>query len=938
MNDNKIKKIISILVKNKENVHEGYRLWVRRGKEYPKTQEELIAFLCEIFEAEEKAIERERNRPYVTNDYENGVRGFAIALMAGLLGNYGTVDEMRSYVQLLGLRHMAYAFYHMLNTNYKDTYVITLPIENDITCKKALYSGLVTFYNAFYGSFSDNEEAICLLCKYYPKGDDSWLKREEVISALLSHITNAGTPNDFGYAFHGIEQIQTYISDLPNGLIRELIEQYALYDVLNQKVYRHQIFAIIDGSSMETEEKRLLKFFYLDSLLLANAFNTAWIDKETANNNRVEVYYNLYDVKLDKRQIQVLNEPNAFWDNQNRKCRYFWVKGRRVAGMSIKGKMIVLFAGKSKEKFPFVYNDWELEEFSSKKIRELITQMLLDKKTLSVQETFETEDNSMSFSLLYMDNYRGMQKRILDFDHKYTFNPDKGTLKRNKEERIPGLHFYGKAVYSLSCIVGKNGTGKTSIIDFLRDTFYEILKILEDFNEPCEDGYIGPDFFEKYDILDKESIFLVVFRVGKKDYFLRNTNDDDINVDGLLPYRKEVYRNLKLCKVAYFSQQMRADQIIGFENGIRPGKERKQGIAKTLEGLGQCDYSEIRSFVRKKNAYAGLHNWKGEILEGTGQIINRELCYLFSLLRNVGIDIICECLCVLPEKELVIYNLDTGKPLEEFLLKDCRDTALIKKIEKKYARMPNVEIGYFSSGQYAKLMFLAKLHWILAGYNKDGKYYEELFGRISFSREEALQKKESALIFIDEGELYYHPEWQRRFLKNILDMLNLCREEGKLQIVFSTNSPFVISDVLKEDVQYLSDKETDFGNTLGQNIHKLLKNNFFMDYTIGEYSRELIETLILLLSKKEKNDIKNTKGNYIRFADTQNKYELYEMMVFLIQQLGEPVYREKLETMLEQRIASDQTLRETKIQKLERQIADLEKEKERLRRVENGKD
>lgn len=77
---------------------------------------------------------------------------------------------------------MAYAIYYLLDTNSVDAQ----NIQNDLRYKKSLYKGLVAFYAAFYGNFADNEEAICLLCKYYPKDEDSWLEREEVSVSLQS--------------------------------------------------------------------------------------------------------------------------------------------------------------------------------------------------------------------------------------------------------------------------------------------------------------------------------------------------------------------------------------------------------------------------------------------------------------------------------------------------------------------------------------------------------------------------------------------------------------------------------------------------------------------------------------------------------------------------------------------------------------------------------
>lgn len=913
-------RIIETVESNREYIPKGYVYFQMHINENGDSLSEYILGLFNVLSIEEEAIKEERQAAYVTNDYENGVRNFAIALLKVLLENHEVLNGMMPYAYLLGQKHMAYAFYHLL-----DIGSIDLHLQEDKRYRNYLYQGLVNFYSAFYGNFSDNEEAVRLLCKYYPKGEDVEVSREEVICALMDHIKNAGAFNDLGYAFRGIEQIQKYICGLPDDFIQKLLEQYALYDVVNQKVYRHQMFAIIDGSELGEEDKHILKFFYLDSLLLANLFNTEWVNKVQEDGNEVEVYYNSYDEKLNVKRINVLKEPEAYWDNMNKGRRLFYVDGQQMAEVVKKEDGICFWVQEHRKDFPYQYNDWALEDFQSEEVREEIRYLLSGSESES--------QNQMVYSMLYLDNYRGVKNQILDFDHRYLFHPNSGELKFNNKGSMPGLHFYGKAVYSLSCIVGKNGTGKSSIVDFLRDIFYKMIRVLEDFDVLCDNGYVSIDDFLDYGILDGERNFkfLVVFRVGEDDYFL--TNMDDLKAVDVPPYQKGVCRNLQLCKVVYFSQQMRTDQIVLFESGNRTQRQEVRGVAGALKGLGQWDYSEMKSYVQKKNAIMVLEG-KEITPEAAGQVVNKELCYLFSLLRNVEISEICGYLDISLEREWVIYDLDTGYILDRFPLGDCKKASKMNQIEEKYASMPKAGIGFFSSGQYAKLMFLAKLYWFLEGYHKDREYYASILGDNFFSLEEAMQEGESALIFIDEGELYYHPEWQRRFVAVLLEMLNQYVEEARLQVIFTTNSPFVISDMLMEDVQYLSDHKEQFGSTLGQNIHKLLTNNFFMEFTIGQYSREMIEAVIGLLNGEENTDSKKNIYRYFDEIQDESKIQEWKMVRYLIQQIGEPVYQKKLEKMLEKWEPS----KEVQIQELERKKADLEAEIAKLKDGEYSKE
>ena len=156
-----------------------------------------------------------------------------------------------------------------------------------------------------------------------------------------------------------------------------------------------------------------------------------------------------------------------------------------------------------------------------------------------------------------------------------------------------------------------------------------------------------------------------------------------------------------------------------------------------------------------------------------------------------------------------------------------------------------------------------------------------------------------------------------------------------MQVVFTTNSPFVLSDVLKEDVQYLSGRPDEFGDTLGQNIHTLLKNNFFMDYTIGEYSRKLIEAIISQIRNDEGETEEQKADMSDYFDDTEDRFE---MIGFLIQQIGEPIYRDKLGKMLEERRKQNMTFKEKQIQELEKQRDELQRQISQLRDEKYGED
>jgi energy-coupling factor transporter ATP-binding protein EcfA2 len=123
---------------------------------------------------------------------------------------------------------------------------------------------------------------------------------------------------------------------------------------------------------------------------------------------------------------------------------------------------------------------------------------------------------------------------------------------------------------------------------------------------------------------------------------------------------------------------------------------------------------------------------------------------------------------------------------------------------------------------------------------------------------------------IDEGEANFHPEWQRQYIKMIIDWIELIMEKlksngiivsiPKFQIFLSTHSPFVACDLPKNNMICLKLKEktnkddfksvriVDFSKKenigIGTSIVDLLKNDFFIDNTVGVLAAERIEKMV----------------------------------------------------------------------------------------------
>lgn len=115
-------------------------------------------------------------------------------------------------------------------------------------------------------------------------------------------------------------------------------------------------------------------------------------------------------------------------------------------------------------------------------------------------------------------------------------------------------------------------------------------------------------------------------------------------------------------------------------------------------------------------------------------------------------------------------------------------------------------------------------------------------------------------IILDEVEMYYHPEYQRQFVKKFLDLINRLRLKDEdiksINICLVTHSPFVLSDVLKKNILFLED-----GNvvnydvkeeTFGANMYDILRNGFFLkDNALGCFVNDKINEVLSIIKKDE---------------------------------------------------------------------------------------
>lgn len=123
-------------------------------------------------------------------------------------------------------------------------------------------------------------------------------------------------------------------------------------------------------------------------------------------------------------------------------------------------------------------------------------------------------------------------------------------------------------------------------------------------------------------------------------------------------------------------------------------------------------------------------------------------------------------------------------------------------------------------------------------------------------------------LFIDEVDLYLHPEWQRCWLKNFLTVMKVVLKKmypssvrPKIQLFLTTHSPFIITDLFSENITLLDRKK--YGpvkvvndhsiSPFGGNLYDFLDADgaFFLENSIGAFAEEKIRKAGENLSDKD---------------------------------------------------------------------------------------
>ncbi|MBK8680401.1 MAG: AAA family ATPase [Bacteroidetes bacterium] len=244
-------------------------------------------------------------------------------------------------------------------------------------------------------------------------------------------------------------------------------------------------------------------------------------------------------------------------------------------------------------------------------------------------------------------------------------------------------------------------------------------------------------------------------------------------------------------------------------------------------------------------------------------------------------------------------SLANRKLISRFI---SNENTLFGNDQKKSSRICDYILTPFpSSGEYSYLMLFSRLFMILSS-------FQDNYG-----------DHNSYIVFIDEGEVGFHPSWKKKYLSWLLDFFNSQFNKYSIQLILTTHSPYLLSDLPPENCILLRKSklrqpeqvpENEL-KTFGANIHELLATSFFLqDGLIGDFAKKTIQTVIDFLNTWKKG-VEINKGEK-------------EFVKYVISIVSDEIVRFKLLDMYNE-IFYDETIIEDEILEMQKRIESLKK-------------
>lgn len=276
------------------------------------------------------------------------------------------------------------------------------------------------------------------------------------------------------------------------------------------------------------------------------------------------------------------------------------------------------------------------------------------------------------------------------------------------------------------------------------------------------------------------------------------------------------------------------------------------------------------------------------------------------------------------------FKLENIEKIYTFLEEIREDSILIEEFRHTYKEYEESFLKLINIG-YLKIDFT----------DKEGREYfdlsqgeRKLFTEMLMIFDEIKQSKNNNfLLLLDEPDLTLHPDWQKRYISEMIKLLSNFSEK-KFHLIVTTHSPFILSDLPKENIIFLEKGKQvypfdDGKQTFGANIHTLLSHGFFMkDGLIGEFAKDKIKSIInyheeLLKKELTKNENKKQRDEEKEIYEEEHKTKFRQIQSIIGDDYLKQVIKNHVVEI--EKILYDEYLIDKEIKKLEDEIDRLKR-------------
>ncbi len=281
---------------------------------------------------------------------------------------------------------------------------------------------------------------------------------------------------------------------------------------------------------------------------------------------------------------------------------------------------------------------------------------------------------------------------------------------------------------------------------------------------------------------------------------------------------------------------------------------------KAYKMLRYPQYKHIEDLIKKRNYRHAVDAYITQIKEEGSHVAIKfnQAFYLFDLIQQSPESKLIKCYRAILNSKKRLYSVALAK-LKTYIAEVLERPG--NKIPKIYLNPPGIfkksimlkaagsqgqiELSGISSGEYQKIGMLSSIIYHLTNIDS-----------IQSGRDGAANQYRHLLLILDEIELYFHPDFQRTLLNELLKRISQVnfRKIEAINILFVTHSPFVLSDVPSANVMFIENGLQTYPmseNTFGGNIHTLLQHGFFLKgMPVGEFAKDKINQLFDILNQQ----------------------------------------------------------------------------------------